>query len=65
MLEELRLYPRAPAARTGGCLAAGGAGIDQIPAGHNLSTGYAEQPWPGSTGAWSPIHSARSQEVGG
>ena len=62
MLEELRLYPRAPAARTGGYPAAGDAGIETGPAGHNLSTGFAEQPWRGSTGVWNPIHSARTQQ---
>ena len=65
MLEELRLYPWAPAARVGGCLAVGDVGIDQGPGGAKLSTGFAERPWPGSTGAWNPIHSARTQEVVG
>ena len=57
MLEELRLNPRSPAARSGrrcvGPIAGtGGGSVDP-----NLSTGYAEGAWLRSTGAAWPIHS--------
>ena len=67
MLEELRLYPWAAAARAEGCPAAGKGAIDPGPARPRLSTGFAEGPRLGSTGAWRPIHSAiaRAREVVG
>lgn len=58
MLEELRLYPRVSAAQAGGCPAARAAASDPGMAGPSLSTGFAERPRPGSTGAWGPIHNA-------
>ena len=64
MLEELRLNPRSPAARSRGrCLGAvvdtGGGLVDP-----NLSTGFAGRAWLRSTGSTSPIHSARTGTVG-
>ena len=64
MLEELRLNPRSPAARSRGrCLGTvvdtGGGLVDP-----NLSTGFAGRAWLRSTGSTSPIHSARTGTVG-
>jgi hypothetical protein len=61
MLEELRLYPWAAAARAEGCPAAGRGTIDPRLAGPRLSTGFAEGPRLASTGAWTSIHSARAR----
>ena len=68
MLEELRLNPRAPGARSWGrrlgCNAATGGGWFDP----NLSTGFAERPRWRSTGPRPPIHSrwrADRQEVVG
>ena len=44
MLEELRLYPRSPAARTEGCCRGDGAAIDWRGTVLDLSTGFAELP---------------------
>ena len=60
MLEELRLYPWVPSARTGGCPAVGGAWPDQEATKPSLSTGFAERPR-------HPVHSAaglRKEGVG-
>ena len=57
MLEELRLYPRPPATRTGGRMAGARAAGDPAMAGHSLSTGYADHLRLGCTDARSPIHS--------
>ena len=58
MLEELRLYPWAPADRAEGGCAAGGWGMAPRPQGRILSTGFAERPELGSTGVWTPSCSA-------
>ena len=58
MLEELRLYPRSPAARTGVCRAGENAASARRADGPRLSTGYAGLPRLGSTSARWRIHSA-------
>ena len=56
MLEELRLYPRSQAARSGGRRPGERARTDPRRESRSLSTGFAELPRLGSTGASVPIH---------
>ena len=58
MLGELRLYPRSPAARTGGRCPGEDADIERRAVAPNLSTGYAGLPRLRSTSARWRIHNA-------
>ncbi len=58
MLEELRLNPRASAARTCRCCSGQDAVTDPVRVDLNLSTGFADRARLRSTGVSAPIHSA-------
>ena len=60
MLEELRLYPRSQAARSGRRCRVDRTGTGQGGGSPSLSTGFAEVSRLGSTGASVPIHNLPS-----